>query len=1183
MMFLTSMNRLLLLLTLLFCSLSGFATHQYGIHLFYDCIETDKYEVFAVEWQDCSSSIYCIPFYPFTCPLPTPNVQIRPHSQSCSYQPQVVNWRVVYRVDITPVCPTSSLCSPAGSFAAGAWEYLWQAKLDLSAAPAGCQQFELSWATGSRNNVLTSGAANSNLYIGGLDIDLSLPACNNAARMVHPPVTTLCAGDSLEVPLTMIDPDGDSLVYAMINCMSIENVAVGYNPGFSPSQPLGTSWDFQLDSLTGILNITPAPGNIELGPLCYRVEEYRNGVKINTVTADMNIIVQNCTHRSAPRIDSVFGVIGGEKIDTLEVYAVAGIPLFVELAASSTNNTDTVLFLEVGLRGEPSSPDTAVVPDYRGPFVRNNQSPDGIRIATLGQSPFHAVAEWTPPEAGYYPLSLTVHNGECPIQAEAYSYIKINVDTPWIQAAVTPIGCGTDSGAIDLTLFGNRGPYSFAWSTGDATEDISGLVLGLYDVEVTDRLGAKSTFRFRVDSIYNTVQTRLSPNIGPCDSSLFDIDAIVTGGFPPYRYLWNTGDSLPQLSQALSTNGYSVTVTDSLGCSQHTAINYPSASLCYNSMKGFVYHDVNNNCERDSAETGVANTWVSVGITTVLTDSLGFYDIQIVDSLVTAVRLKKFGYLAPVQCPFDTILLDTLSTNINVPLVIDSAFTQQQDVSLLPQNVILRPGIPHWNVISLKNSSLNPFTGTLAFYPDSLMMIDSMIPLPDSFSIGGDSLYWKLNTLPSQGMFLAKMRMKADSQVPLGTPYIFHATALPDSQDVSPLNNTIRWPLQVQGSFDPNDKQASPPQRGSEGWLFPHEKSLIYTIRFQNTGTDTAFFVTIRDTLDTQTLLPFSTEVLGASHPYRMCMLEDSILECQFDYIMLPDSMTDPEGSMGYVHVRIDRKERLPYLTHIQNRAAIYFDFNKPIITNLVTRSIYQNPDIQQLDSVLCLGDSLWFRIKRGASLFRYGIRDSVLGQTNKAQDFGIQIDATGTFLLKVEDEYGFTDTLTVRPDILPSPNANFTWTIQNDTVYFEATGLHNESWNWDFGDGATSRVGPRESHVYSNNGPFTVSLITSNQICGEDSTASQILLALSNQAPIHSSDISAIPNPFTQQTTIRFSNPSHTPTDFELYDITGKVIKIISGVSQESFILERRGMTQGLYFLKMKGKSNGVIRLMLR
>ena len=143
------------------------------------------------------------------------------------------------------------------------------------------------------------------------------------------------------------------------------------------------------------------------------------------------------------------------------------------------------------------------------------------------------------------------------------------------------------------------------------------------------------------------------------------------------------------------------------------------------------------------------------------------------------------------------------------------------------------------------------------------------------------------------------------------------------------------------GSFDPNDKQGFP-----VGYAVPHYiergTDIEYLIRFQNTGTDTAFTVVIRDTLS-PFLDPTSIEWGSASHPMRAELYGTGIVKFTFDQIMLPDSNVNEPASHGFVKFRISQRPNLPLGTFIQNKAAIYFDFNEPIITNTTFHTIGLN------------------------------------------------------------------------------------------------------------------------------------------------------------------------------------------------------------------------------------------------
>jgi hypothetical protein len=143
------------------------------------------------------------------------------------------------------------------------------------------------------------------------------------------------------------------------------------------------------------------------------------------------------------------------------------------------------------------------------------------------------------------------------------------------------------------------------------------------------------------------------------------------------------------------------------------------------------------------------------------------------------------------------------------------------------------------------------------------------------------------------------------------------------------------------GSFDPNDKLVIPTGYGPQHYIEP-ETELNYTIRFQNTGTDTAFTVVILDTLDIW-LDPTTFRQLGTSHPCKTELLDNGILIFRFaapDFTGLPDSNVNVIASNGFVKFSIQPKSNVPLETIIRNRAGIYFDYNEPIITNTVEHTI---------------------------------------------------------------------------------------------------------------------------------------------------------------------------------------------------------------------------------------------------
>ncbi len=166
----------------------------------------------------------------------------------------------------------------------------------------------------------------------------------------------------------------------------------------------------------------------------------------------------------------------------------------------------------------------------------------------------------------------------------------------------------------------------------------------------------------------------------------------------------------------------------------------------------------------------------------------------------------------------------------------------------------------------------------------------------------------------------------------------------------------------IKASYDPNDKTVYPEGAGANNDV-KRGTPLIYRIRFQNTGNDTAFKVVVRDSLPNN--LDIATLRIGAashSYTYKITGKANAVLEVTFDNILLPDSTTDELGSHGFFYFNIQHKKGLPINTEIKNEAGIYFDFNAPVITN--TAKITLNDGNQLITKTPNWGDNLPFVVK---------------------------------------------------------------------------------------------------------------------------------------------------------------------------------------------------------------------------
>jgi len=190
----------------------------------------------------------------------------------------------------------------------------------------------------------------------------------------------------------------------------------------------------------------------------------------------------------------------------------------------------------------------------------------------------------------------------------------------------------------------------------------------------------------------------------------------------------------------------------------------------------------------------------------------------------------------------------------------------------------------------------------------------------------------------------------------------------------------------VIGPYDPNIKVPVPEGFGPQK-LIGGDQPIQYTIHFQNVGTDAARTVTIRDRLSDH--LDLATFRAGAaSHPSEWTLLPDRTLSIVFPDINLPDSSQNEAESRGFFTFTIRPVAGILPYTAIENEAAIYFDFNPPIITNRTVHRIEKPVVVETAYAMLCPGD-----IYLGQSLERDTVLQEVFEMPGKDSVIWHQVD----------------------------------------------------------------------------------------------------------------------------------------------------------------------------------------------
>jgi len=354
-------------------------------------------------------------------------------------------------------------------------------------------------------------------------------------------------------------------------------------------------------------------------------------------------------------------------------------------------------------------------------------------------------------------------------------------------------------------------------------------------------------------------------------------------------------------------------------------------------ISGFSYYDINENQIKDTNEPTLSNQVIQ------LTPNPTFSYPTINDQYRFYVTAGDYQLTA---IPDDHWELTTNSfvevTLENEPLNnLNFGFIPTSEMQVIQPDVSSGPtrcnfDVPFW--LSYRNNGTTFENGYLEFtLTEDAIFQEASINYDE---ISGNKLRWNYSNLAPSQMENIYVLLTMPDASNIGDTLNFVATTyLIDNNQDTTQNTTYHYNSILNCAYDPNDKAVLPAGIGDDN-LTIFDSELEYRIRFQNTGTDTAFTIRIEDDLDPN--LDWNTfRPVSASHPYEVDMdIVSGRVTFLFRNIFLPDSTVNEPLSHGFVKYKISLLENLLEETQITNEAAIFFDFNEPILTNMTLNTM---------------------------------------------------------------------------------------------------------------------------------------------------------------------------------------------------------------------------------------------------
>lgn len=352
-------------------------------------------------------------------------------------------------------------------------------------------------------------------------------------------------------------------------------------------------------------------------------------------------------------------------------------------------------------------------------------------------------------------------------------------------------------------------------------------------------------------------------------------------------------------------------------------------------ITGYVFEDINITQQFQPTLPRISGVEVTHGPYSTYTDVNGYY------------QLPLGNPNDPISIVYNDALWQVITTS-NPLFYNQNSFSYynfglNQDDPVYGLQMVLDSDLPFicsYNInqnLIIDNTGNQLTGGEVVFTYDPLLTPISFSPQPSNIS--NNELTYQISDIAINGTIVIGVTFDGQASNLIGEIIQTQAELwYEDESDNLVWAEVLNSTDSIYCSYDPNDIYGFPLGAGEEGFI-PANTPLDYRIRFQNTGNYPATTVVLvnilPEELNWDTFVPKSS-----SHNYSVQLNEDTReMRWTFNNINLPDSSSDPLGSIGNVWYSVEMND-LDQGDQILNEAAIYFDSNPPIFTNTSLHTI---------------------------------------------------------------------------------------------------------------------------------------------------------------------------------------------------------------------------------------------------